>query len=207
MPSYSTHDDLKQLHEDIDELTSKISDLVFYGNGPNDMTPIIIPERNIITAASVVKFWIQIKTVGMTVNKFHWSDVGDALSWTGENVIITSEVQHLNHGIGIEFAGSFGHVLDDYWRFDLNPPDSSDERAMAYGWINDRLKQHIDTPLSSPTQTIVLAEANFAVSLILRAKKRPTLVEDFRDEAVRLIDEILEIPTKPIEPTIEPVTD
>ena len=207
MASYSTHDDLKQLHEDIDELTSKISDLVFSGTGPNDLVPTILPERNIITAADVVKFYILIQTIGTTVNKFRWSDQGHPADWVGDNIIITGDVQRLNYGVGIQFTESFGHVLDDYWRFSLNPPDSSDERTMAYNWVNDRLKQHIATPISSPTQTIVLAEANYAISLILRAKKRPTFFEGFRDEAVRLINELLEIPAKPVEPTTETVTE
>ena len=205
MPSYSTHDDLKQLHENIDELTSKISDFRFYGTGPNDMLPIITAERNVVDISDVVGFWIQLQAVGMTVNKIRWSDRGHPADWVGENVIITADVQHLNHGAAINFTEAFGHVLDDYWRFNLNPPDSSEERTMAYNWVNDRLKQHISTPLTDPSQTIVLAEANFAISLILRSKNREGF-DDFRDEATRLIEEMVEVPlTTPEAITEQPV--
>jgi len=193
MPSYSTHDDLKQLHEDVDELTSKISDFRFYGSGPNDMLPIITAERNVVGIDGVVGFWIQLQTVGMSVNKFRWSDQGHPADWVGDNIIITADIQYLNHGAAINFTEAFGHVLGDYWRFNLNPPNSDDERIMAYNWVNDRLKQHIATPIVDPSQTIVLAEANFAISLILRARKQEG-VDDFRDEAVRLIAEMVEVP-------------
>jgi len=206
MPSYSTHDDLKQLHEDIDELTSKISDFAFVGTGPNDMTPIILPERNIVDTSSVIGFYIEMQTIGTTVNKFRWSDAGHPADWVGDNVFITGDVQYLNHGIGIKFAESFGHVSGDYWSFNISLPDSDDERTMAYNWVNDQLKQHIVTPLTDPSQTIILAEANFAISLILRAKRREGF-DDFRDEADRLIAEMLEIPAKTVEPITEVTTE
>jgi hypothetical protein len=187
---YSTHDDLKELHEDIDELTSEISDFVFKGSGPNDMIPFIVPERKMVTAASVIKFWIQISAIRMTVNKIKWSDVGNALDWTGQDVIITGGVQYLNHGIAIQFNESFGHVFGDYWRFSLNPPNSNNVRIMAYNWVNDRLEPHTTVPIVTPSQTLVLAEANFATSLILRAKGREGHI-DFRNEAIRLVDELI----------------
>jgi len=191
---YSTHDDLKQLHEDIDELTSMITDLTFSGTGQNDLIPVITPERNLIISTSIVKFYIEIRTLGISADRFHWSDVGDALSWTGQNVRITGGIQYLNYGIGIEFRKPSGHTLNDNWIFSLNPPNSDDERIMASNWVDDRLKPYVATPITDPSQTLILAEANFAVSLILRAKKREKLYLDFRNEASRLIAEILETP-------------
>jgi hypothetical protein len=201
---YSTHDDLKQLHGDIDELTSRITDLTFTGTGQNDLVPEITPERNFISSPLAVGFHVEISSLGISADRFKWSDSGDALGWIGQNVRITGNIQYLNYGIGIEFGKSNGHTSGDFWRFNLNPPDSNDERIMAYNWVNDRLRPYIKTlPVVNPSQTIILAEANFAVSLILRANKRKELYLDFRNEAARLIAEMIEIPkvtsTSPIE--------
>lgn len=193
--SYSTHADLKQLHASIDELTSKISSLIFSGSGPNDLIPIIVLERNIVTASASKNFWVQITSLGTVVNKFNWSDTGAASGWTGQNIKIIDENQYLNHGIAIRFNDKTGHVVDDHWTFTLDAADSDDERAKAYNWINDRLRSHISVPVDDPTETLVLAEANFAVSLILRANGREQH-GDFRTEAMRLITELLESPVK-----------
>jgi len=192
--AYSTHEDLGQLHEDIDELTSEISDFIFGGSGPNDMIPIIVPERKIVAATSVIHFYIQISTAGLTVNKLQWSVTGGSHGWTGQDVIITGGIQYLNYGIGVQFNEAYGHTLNDYWRFNLNLPDSSDERDMAYDWVNDRLEPHTTVPIASPSQTLILAEANFAISLILRNKGREGHI-DFRDEASRLVNELIGSPT------------
>lgn len=201
--SYSTHDNLKQLHEDIDELTAKIINFIFSGSGPNDMIPFITPERNIIVAASAVNYHVEIISVGMTVNKINWTDLGSGgQGWRGTSVIITGGDQALNNGISIKFNESYGHTLNDWWRFTLNPPDSDDERDLAYDWVNDRLRSFVSIPVSDPSETLILAEANFAISLILRAKKQ-LMVEDFRDEASRLMDELLESPEKVVETEVK----
>jgi len=187
--SYSTHDDLKELHEGIDELTSEITVLSFSGSGPNDLIPSIIPERNIITSASVVQFRIKIVSLGTTINKFDWSD-DNGSTWIGQDVKITGEDQFLNHGISVRFQKLSGHIVGDQWTFNLNPPDSDDERDMAYNWVNDKINLRISIPIAIPSQTLILAEANFAIFLILRAKRREQSSE-FRTEADRLIFELL----------------
>jgi len=186
---YSTHDNLKELHEDIDELTSTITNLSFTGTGPNDLTPKIIPERNIVTSATAVEFRVKITALGTIINTIDWSD-DNGSTWTGQSVKITGDDQFLNHGIAIRFQKLSGHIVNDYWEFKLNPPDSNDERIMAYNWVNDKIEPRISVPIAAPSQTLILAEANFAISLILQAKKR-NLVADFRNEADRLVNELL----------------
>jgi len=194
--SYSTHLDLKQLHEQIDELTTKITGLRFWGNGPNDMIPVIVSQRNIAVATNDINFKVMISAVSLTVNKMNWSEDGGT-SWRGQNIVITGEEQLLNYGVAVKFIRQYRHVLNDYWTFTVEAANSDDERATAYNWVNDRLEPHITTPVSSPSETLVMAEACFAVSIILRYKGLD-LAESFRSEATRLIDEFLAPQLKPV---------
>ena len=74
----------------------------------------------------------------------------------------------LDYGVLILFAESFRHTPGDYWTWTANPPDSSTQRTKAYDWVNDKLKVHMTTPVAAPTETVVLAEAHYAISLILK---------------------------------------
>ena len=47
--------------------------------------------------------------------------------------------------------------------------DFSTEREAAYDWVNDQLRGVLSVPISNPSETVKMAEANYAIYLILRA--------------------------------------
>lgn len=44
------------------------------------------------------------------------------------------------------------------------------ERALSYAWVNDQLRDRYTVPFASASLTVVLAEANYTVGIILRSK-------------------------------------
>mgnify|MGYP001566284362 CR=1 FL=1 len=46
----------------------------------------------------------------------------------------------------------------------------SKERELAYAWVNDQLRDRYTVPFTSPSKTVILAEASYTVGLILRSK-------------------------------------
>ena len=48
--------------------------------------------------------------------------------------------------------------------------DFAKERAIAYDWVNDQLRDRYTVPFTSPSKMVILAEANYTVGIILRSK-------------------------------------
>lgn len=59
--------------------------------------------------------------------------------------------------------------------------------SMAHAWVTDSCRPHFNPPATSPSHLLVLAEANYAVYLILRSKDLEIKGLTFQQEAWRLI--------------------
>ena len=180
MAAYSEHRDLQQLHEKIDKYTSSITNFEFSGSGLNDLT-----AKAEILAFRPVHIQLRISSTSIKVDSFKWSD-DSGRNWRASNVIITGNDQSLDHGVAIKFNTVRGHTMNDLWKFTANPPESLEERQTAYDWVNDQLRARITVPVSSPSKVVILAEANYAIYLILRKKGDKSFTE-FRTEAGVLI--------------------
>lgn len=188
--SYSDHDQLKKLYDKIDEYVCSFTDRRFTPGGGtggvNDLT-----LSGIITALFPIDFRIEIES-GCTT--FRWSDTGGSL-WKSSSVSLAvyagDTAVEIVHGTKILFSlvDSSHRNAGDKWDFTARGPNSKIERAMAYDWINDRLRGTISVPISDPSDSVIFAEANYAAFLILRAQDDPAYTS-FRSEAIRLISSI-----------------
>lgn len=80
--------------------------------------------------------------------------------------------------------------------------DFAKERALATDWVDDNLRDRYEVPFSSPSNTIVLAEANYTVGLILRSNSTTAGFEfatynPFFQEAKSLINKLRLFATGP----------
>jgi len=189
--SYSEHMDLQLLCARIDEYTCSISDLLFTGSGLNDIT-----VGGIITALRPLRFRLEITENGTDFDYFKWSKNGGR-AWHATNVPIGSADTYieLDEGVKVKFTYAGGlnvkqHTVRDYWEWTANPVHSAEERRMAYDWVNDRLRSKMSTPVGSPSNVVVLAEANYACYVILRANGDPD-APMFRTEADSLISQYI----------------
>ena len=177
---YSEHRALQQLHRKIDEYTSLFTNIEFQGSGLNDLS-----MRGAVFGFKPLHVQIKISSADIKIDTFDWSDNSGRV-WRAQNVLITGEEQLIGYGIKVRFNSVRGHTVDDMWKFTASQPESLEERAIAYDWVNDVLRAHVTTPVSSPTKVIVSAEANYAVFLVLRMRDDAN-AEKFREEAERLL--------------------
>jgi hypothetical protein len=190
MSTYSDHTHLEKLYGKVNEYTCSFTDRVFTPGGAtggvNDLT-----LSGIITALFPVDFRIEIEPGGTT---FQWSDDGGS-TWKSRNLdleVFAGETAiELAHGVAALFTPVNPNLRNpgDRWDFTARGPNSSVERAMAYDWVNDRLRGTLSMPISDPSDSVIFAEANYAIFLILRAQDDPAY-NDFRLEANRLISSI-----------------
>lgn len=189
--SYSTHAQLVRLLDDIDAYTWQFTDLRFYGMGINDMQPSGVGKASTTVAINFVVKIIQPGThLVLTLSD------NDGASFRSSGVYIKdldSGVFGLDYGVQVTFIDydytvviDSKHVLNDYWKFTANPPDSSTFRDLANDWINVNLEQTHPVPFTDPVDVIKLTEATYAIYLILRANNDPRSAA-FHQEAVRLI--------------------
>jgi len=201
--SYSTHADLRRLLDDVDAFTWQFSDLRFFGTGINDLQPSgvgIAPQslsQMVITVRIVLAYssdWLKIQ----------WNIDGGG--WRGDpTYILDANAYSLDFGIAVTFSRAMldqfkYHSTGSYWVFTATPPDSASFRDLAYDWLNDNLESYHSVPFSSPSKTVILAEATYSLYLILRANNDPRS-EQFHQEALRLV----ELMTLFKEPTTIPV--
>lgn len=177
---YSEHRSLKQLHKKIDEYTSLYTNIEFLGSGLNDLS-----MEGAVFAFKPIHVQIKISSADVKIDFFDWSD-DSGRTWRATNVLITGNHQTIGYGIKVQFDEVKGHTVGDLWKFTASPPESLEERAIAYDWVNDLLRSHVTTPISSPSKVIVSAEANYAVFLILRNNDDPNAA-GFRTEAENLL--------------------
>jgi hypothetical protein len=183
--SYSEHRDCQQLHKKIDEYTSSITNFEFLGRGLNDLD-----AKGEVLAFRPVHIQIKISSIDVRLDFFDWSD-DSGRTWQATGVLITGEGQAIKHGVRIRFNSIRGHTVGDLWKFTANPPESLEERAIAYDWVNDKLRTSVTIPVSNPSNVIISAESNYATFLILRKNDDPN-ADKFREEAERLIDQYTE---------------
>ena len=183
--AYSEHRDLQQLHKKIDEYTSSITNFQFDGAGLNDLAV----TGGVLTFAPK-HIQVRISSTSIQVDYFGWSD-DSGRNWRANNVIISGAKQSLGHGIIAEFNSVRGHTLNDLWKFTINPPESLEERKIAYDWVNDKLQTYFTTPVSSPSNVVKSAEANYAVFYILRHNDDIN-APGFRTEAENLLNQYIQ---------------
>lgn len=176
--SYASHADLKAIYADIDTFTARIDTPAFQGS-LNDLTP-----SGTLSNPSDIDFEIIIDATG-TPDTFKWSKTGGA-SFAASGVPISGGAQFLDNGISVTFAATTGHALNDQWDFKAYAPDSSAQRNLAYGWVNDHLRSMYNVPFASPPQSVILAEAYYAVYIILLGNNDPS-ASTFLSEAESLI--------------------
>ena len=160
--SYSTHQDLLNVYSDLDAYLVSISTPVFTGAALNDLS-----VSGVFTGSADKSFIVKIDAAG-SPDTFTWSNDGGT-SWQASGVAITGSLQLLSDGISITFGATSGHTASDQWTFDCSAAGSDTERGFAYDWVNDSLRSMYSVPFSSPSQTVVLCEAFYAVYLILLA--------------------------------------
>ena len=178
--AYSEHRALQQLHKKIDEYSSLFTNIEFAGSGLNDLS-----MDGAVYAFRPIHVQVKISSVDIKIDSFDWSD-NSGRTWRATDLLITGENQTIGYGIRIRFNSVRGHTDGDMWEFTASPPESLEERAIAYDWVNDQLRSRLTVPVSSPSKVIVSAEANYAVFLILRMNDDPN-ADKFREEAERLI--------------------
>jgi len=163
MTTYSAHSDLLALYASLNNLLGNMSEPVFSGTGAiNDCT-----LNTIFLGTSDIDYKVQIDAAA-TPDTFKFLE-GAVEKQTG--VAITGTVQKLSNGVTVTFANTTGHTLADAWSFTATTADSDDERAYANAWLNNILKAAYTVPISSPSETVLLAEAHYAIFLILKAHK------------------------------------
>jgi hypothetical protein len=80
--------------------------------------------------------------------------------------------------------------------------DFAKEIALATDWVNDNLRDRYEVPFSSASKMVVLAEANYAVGMILKSKSTTAGFEfatynPFFQEAKTLINKLRLFATGP----------
>jgi len=184
MSTYSTHSDLQALWATLNILLGSLSVPVFSDNGTlNDLT-----TNSTFLGDTDLHYKVQIDTLGPP-NTFKWSE-DDGSTWKQEGVAITGDEQMLSHGVTITFGITDSHSLDDAWSFLATAANSDAERAYAYDWLNDALRSVYTVPISSPSQTVILAEASYALFLILNAHDNPAYL-NFQSQANNLVGILL----------------
>lgn len=87
------------------------SDPFFSGSGNDDLS-----VSDNFQGSSPMTYKVQIDDDVGNPDSFKWSDDGGS-TWEATGVDITGGVQMLNNGVMIQFSGTDGHVLNDYWTF------------------------------------------------------------------------------------------
>jgi len=159
MSTYSTHSDLQALWSTLNTLLGFLSSPVFSGTGIlNDLI-----TNSSFSGDVDLHYKVQIFSQG-SPNTFKWSE-DDGTTWEQYAVAITGDEQILSHGVTITFGATVGHSVDDAWSFLATAANSESERAFAYDWLNDALRAVYTVPIASPSQTVILAEAFYALFL------------------------------------------
>ena len=190
--AYSTHAQLVRLLDDIDAYTWKFDNLRFYGKGVNDLLPYGIGKS--ASLGDPIQIVVEVTSApGAVFLTIQWSD-NNGSTWRetdkyslGTNYV-TGRVA-LDYGIAVEFSylnGGSPHYIGDYWKFTANPPNSDTFRDLANDWVNVNLERTHPVPFTSPVSTVILAEATYAIHLILRANNDARSAQ-FHQEAIRLI--------------------
>jgi len=183
MSTYSTHSDLQALWATLNNLLGSLSVPAFLGTGTlNDLT-----TNSTFLGSTDLHYKVQIDGTGPP-NTFKWSE-NDGSTWK-EGVAITGDEQMLSHGVTITFGITDSHIVGDAWTFLATAPSSDAERAYAYDWLNDALRAVYTVPISSPSQTVILAEASYALFLILNAHDNPAYL-NFQSQANNLVGILL----------------
>jgi len=190
---YSEHRDLEKINIKVNEYTGIISDLLFTGSGLNDISV----NGTLNSAVSPILFRVQITKNGTDFDYFKWSKNGGR-TWHATEVPIGSADTWigLDDGIQVKFTYAGGHnvkqhTVGDYWDFTVDPPHTSEQRKMAYDWVNDQFRPKMTVPVSSPSETVIMAEAAYACFLILRANDDPA-ADRYLTDAERLVAKYIE---------------
>lgn len=184
MATYSTHSDLQALWSTLDAILGFLSTPVFSGTGTlNDFT-----INSTFLGDTDLHYKVEIDGVGPP-NTFKWSE-DDGVTWEQEGVTVTGDEQMLSHGVTITFGITDSHTVGDAWTFLATAANSDAERAYAYDWLNDALRAVYTVPISSPSQTAILAEASYALFLILNAHDNPAYL-NFQSQANNLVSVLL----------------
>src|SRR5271157_5080337 len=86
---------------------------VFTGTGANDLG-----VSGTYTGDTAQSYRVEIDGAG-TPNTFKWSKDG-GLTWVGVGIAITTSLQLLEYGIYIAFSYTTGHIVSDFWTFDIS---------------------------------------------------------------------------------------
>jgi len=184
MATYSTHADLKLLWADLDDLLGLLSVPEFSGSGVlNDLS-----HNSTYLGDSDVGYLVQIDGIS-SPNTFRWSG-DDGMNWYQELVPITGEAQILSDGVEITFGSTDGHSSLDSWEFFATAPNSESQRQLAYDWLNDSLRSVYTVPFSSPSHSVIMAEALYAVSIILQANDNPASF-NLHSQAIKAVEQLI----------------
>ena len=184
--TYSTQEDLHVLIDQIDITYDWVfSPITFFGTGLNDMS---IFATQPLTESDIAIHWVvRISRVEADPNFFQISSDNGARFWGNQPITVGVGIAIGRQGIRIDFGSSDGHTLGDYWKFTTTPESQVAIREFAYDWVNDNLERiHYEIPIPSPSKTLVLAEATYAIYLYLRASNDARSAA-FHQEAIRLI--------------------
>ena len=184
--TYSTQQDLTVLIDSI-KITYDwtFSSIAFYGTGPNDM--IIFADQPETDTDEAIPFVVKIASI-VDPNLFRFSIDNGASFSRAQPITVGAGIAIGREGIvRIDFGSATGHDLGDYWKFTATPQSQTAIREIAYAWVNDNLERyHHTVPIPSPSKTVMLAEATYAIYLYLRADNDARSAA-FHQEAIRLI--------------------
>jgi len=107
---------------------------------------------------------------------------------------------YIGNGITVTWGTQQGHRIGSWWQFRATPIVRTGYREIAYDWLNAALERTHDVPFSSPTRTVILAEATYAIYLILRYRDDPRYAE-FYAEAYNLLKLLTDFRTPAETPT------
>ncbi|GAG77909.1 unnamed protein product, partial [marine sediment metagenome] len=186
MPTYSTYQDLSELLDDISLTYSwTFGDIEFFGTGLNDMN--IDSEQLETSETDTIHHVVKVDSLDPAYDIVRYS-INDGVTFP-RIAVMQAPPNYTRVGFNIQLTwdASTGHTIGDYWKFTTTPLAQTAIREFAYDWVNDNLERtHYEIPIPSPSKTVVLAEATYALYLYLRAKNDPRSAE-FHQEAIRLI--------------------
>jgi len=182
---YSTQEDLTVLIDDI-KITYDwaFGPITFFGTGLNDMS--IFASQPETDSDTSIPYVIKIRT-SAAPDTFQVSIDNGAVFIGNYPITVGAGLAVGPAGVKIDFGASTGHTIGDYWKFTAIPESQTLIREIAYAWVNDNLERyHHTVPIPSPSKTVMLAEATYAIYLYLRASNDPRSAA-FHQEAIRLI--------------------
>jgi len=190
--TYSSRSDLANLIDAV-RLQNKweFSSLTFYGSGLNDLSLAPTSEQGFTDLTTpqniVIQVWEPAHGVGPDRFRFSWNN---GATWVTDFAAIPeSLLVSINNGVFILWGTNVAdsHKSGDWWRFTATPVVQVGYMEIAHDWLNTCLERTHDVPFSSPSTTVKLAEATYAIYLILRRDDDPRYAEYYA-EAYRLVD-------------------